>query len=106
MLTRSFVRCLAALALLLTGCVAGCAGGSSARTHPATAVTSRADAAVPAPAGRGGAAPRKVMVIAEENETYAAVIGNPAAPNLNAIAARYGTARAVQAGYPVHCPSL
>jgi len=49
---------------------------------------------------------RKVMVVAEENHGYHQIIGNPRAPFLNALAARYGTAVKYRAGYPARCPSL
>jgi hypothetical protein len=50
--------------------------------------------AVPSPAGAAVAVPRydHVFVIVEENHGFADVIGNPAAPNLNALAKRYGLA--------------
>jgi len=54
---------------------------------------------VSVPAGVASAAPAggrydHVFVIVEENHGFADVIGNPAAPNLNALAARYGLATA------------
>jgi phosphatidylinositol-3-phosphatase len=70
-------------------------------TWPADAVT---PAAATHPATRSGY--DKVMVIAEENETEAAVIGSPNAPYLTALANAYGQATDMQAGYPVSCPSL
>ena len=70
-------------------------------TWPADAVT---PAAATHPATRPGY--DKVMVIAEENETEAAVIGSPSAPYLTALATTYGQATDMQAGYPVSCPSL
>lgn len=48
----------------------------------------------------------KVMVIAEENEEASAVIGSPDAPYLTRLAATYGQATNMQAGYPTQCPSL
>lgn len=48
----------------------------------------------------------KVMVIAEENEPEAAVVGSSQAPYLTKLARSYGTATNMQAGYPVSCPSL
>jgi hypothetical protein len=48
----------------------------------------------------------KVMVIPEENETDSAVIGSSSAPYLTKLAATYGNATNMQAGYPVDCPSL
>jgi hypothetical protein len=94
-------------------------------THRSTGICRRtfvlvAVAAMVASCGQGGAVPqptasvsppapdpgRKVMIIAEENHGYGQVIGNPAAPYLNQLAAGYGTATAYQAGYPARCPSL
>jgi hypothetical protein len=49
---------------------------------------------------------RKVMIIAEENEGYQEIIGNPEAPYLNQLAADFGTATRFDAGYPAECPSL
>jgi hypothetical protein len=48
----------------------------------------------------------KVMVIVEENHAYGQIVGSPAAPYLNQLAATYGTARHYDAGYPARCPSL
>ncbi len=48
----------------------------------------------------------KVMVITEENEPDGAVIGSSQAPYLNGLAATYGQATDMQAGYPTSCPSL
>ncbi|HEV7711504.1 MAG TPA: hypothetical protein VGP16_25170, partial [Asanoa sp.] len=47
----------------------------------------------------------KVLVIAEENETYGRVIGNPDAPYISMLAERYGSAANMDAGYPPQCPS-
>ncbi|MCU7723886.1 alkaline phosphatase family protein [Actinoplanes sp. KI2] len=60
-------------------------------------------AGVSAPAPETG---RKVMVIAEENHGYHDIIGDPHAPYLNRLAARYGIATNYDAGYPARCPSL
>src|SRR5436190_3506998 len=49
--------------------------------------------AAPASAAPGGHYDH-LFVIVEENHGFADVIGNPAAPNLNALAARYGLATA------------
>ncbi|MFL6100735.1 MAG: alkaline phosphatase family protein [Actinomycetales bacterium] len=48
----------------------------------------------------------KVMVIAEENEPESSVIGSSQAPYLTKLAATYGQATNMQAGYPTACPSL
>jgi hypothetical protein len=59
-------------------------------------LTVAATAAVPAGAATGAAAPAPrydhIFVIVEENHGFADVIGNPAAPNLNALAQRFGLA--------------
>jgi phosphatidylinositol-3-phosphatase len=54
----------------------------------------------------GPAAYTKVMVIVEENRSYRQVIGSPDAPYLTALAGQYGSARRMEANYPVGCPSL
>jgi len=77
--------------------IAAC--GHSGRPAPEPAPT--ADRSPPAPDPG-----RKVMVIAEENHGYGQVVGNPAAPYLNRLAADYGTATSYDAGYPASCPSL
>jgi hypothetical protein len=46
------------------------------------------------------------MIIAEENQGYGEIIGNPQAAYLNQLAADYGTATKFDAGYPAECPSL
>jgi phosphatidylinositol-3-phosphatase len=48
----------------------------------------------------------KVLVIAEENRTYAQFIGSKDAPYLTGLAAAYGSATNMTANYPVSCPSL
>jgi hypothetical protein len=48
----------------------------------------------------------KMMVIAEENEEASSVIGSSNAPYINKLAATYGQATNMQAGYDVACPSL
>lgn len=79
-------------ALLATVTIAACTAGG-----PQASVS----ASPPAP-DTG----RKVMVIAEENHGYDQIIGNSHAPYLNALATRFGTATAYDAGYPARCPSL
>jgi hypothetical protein len=49
---------------------------------------------------------RKVLLIVEENHGYGQVVGAPDAPYLNSIAATYGSATNMDAGYPTSCPSL
>lgn len=48
----------------------------------------------------------KVLVIAEENKSFRQVIGTPQAPFVSRLAASYGSALAMDAGYPAACPSL
>ena len=48
----------------------------------------------------------KVMLIAEENRTYADIIGSPEAPYLTGLARTYGSATRMVANYPPACPSL
>jgi hypothetical protein len=48
----------------------------------------------------------KVLIITEENESAAEVVGSPSAPYLAQLAAIYGSATRMDAGYPVLCPSL
>ena len=77
----------------LIACVA-VAGSSLTATLPSSAAS--AAAAVTAPAGTptasGPAHYDHVFVIVEENHGFPDVIGNPAAPNLNALATQYGLA--------------
>lgn len=76
----------------------------------ALAVTGCAQAALPTPADPTAARPAtgvtKVLMIAEENHGYDQIIGSPKAPYLNHLAATYGTATKLDAGYPAGCPSL
>jgi hypothetical protein len=47
-----------------------------------------------------------VLVVMEENQSYADVIGSPDAPYINRLARQFGTASSYDAGYPAGCPSL
>lgn len=58
----------------------------------AAAVVSGAATASAAPGRAAGNHYDHVFVIVEENHSFSDVIGNPAAPNLNALAAQYGLA--------------
>jgi phospholipase C len=58
------------------------------------------------PAVHHAGAIRKVLVIAEENHSYAQIIGSPQAPYLNQLATEYGSATRFDADYPTGCPSL
>ena len=47
-----------------------------------------------------------MLIIPEENEPFGKVIGSADAPYLTGLAQQFGSAAAMQAGYPVQCPSL
>lgn len=92
---------MAALVVGLAGCTSGTGAtpgqgsGTASQAAPTTATTSAL-----------GPNDRKVVIIAEENREEGSVIGNAAMPYLNSLAQQYGTATAVDAGYPTSCPSL
>ena len=67
------------------------------------ATTGRAAAPAASPATHGYS---KVLLVVEENKTYDQVLGAARAPYLAGLAATYGTATALDAGYPAKCPSL
>jgi hypothetical protein len=48
----------------------------------------------------------KFLVIAEENHGYDQIFSSPDAPYLHQLAATYGSATHLDAGYPPQCPSL
>ncbi|WP_412741499.1 alkaline phosphatase family protein [Krasilnikovia sp. MM14-A1004] len=98
MRTRATVG-LATLALMLAGCT-GPAPAPAPTPPPPTSAT-----AVPSPTGTPGPY-SKVLLIMEENHEYGAIIGDGDAPYLNDLAATYGLARHLDAGYPPECPSL
>jgi hypothetical protein len=54
----------------------------------------------------GGSPYSKVLIIAEENKEYGRIIGSAEAPYINKLAATYGSAKGMGAGYAVDCPSL
>lgn len=83
------------LGLILVLVLTGCDGRIPVATIPGT---------VSSP----GAATRysKIMIIAEENHGYGQIVGSPDAPYINELAHIYGTATAMNAGYPPGCPSL
>jgi hypothetical protein len=96
-------------ALAVTGCTRA--------PVPTPAVTAPAvtTSAVTTPAVPASAVPTvvptavgitKVLMIAEENHEYGQIIGSAAAPYLNHLAATYGSATKLEAGYPEGCPSL
>lgn len=94
--------------VLLAGCQAAAPSPpvSGPPTRPTPAAASSASRAVRSAAPASVEAPTKVMVIAEENETYERVIGSGNAPYLDTLAHRFATATAMNAGYPTGCPSL
>jgi hypothetical protein len=103
---------LAAVGVLLT--LAACAPStatpdpSSSGNHPvAPATGGQATSWTATPRPPVQVSPySKVMVIAEENEPESSVIGSAQAPYLTKLAATYGYATNMQAGYPTDCPSL
>jgi hypothetical protein len=95
-------------ALIATAVLAVGACGHAAPDVPQDGGATRSQGAVNA-VGATSAAPgaySKVLVIAEENHGYDQIIGSPDAPYLNTVAATYGTATRLDAGYPTRCPSL
>jgi phosphatidylinositol-3-phosphatase len=86
-----------------SGAVTTASGASTASGSTTTAAGSTA-AAGSTTTGTPGYT--KVMVIVEENETYSDVLGSAQAPYLAQLATQYGSATAMQAGYPASCPSL
>jgi phosphatidylinositol-3-phosphatase len=65
-----------------------------------------APAAQPRATPAGVSVYTKVLVIAEENRTYAQIVGAKQAPFLTGLARRFGSASNMSANFPVHCPSL
>jgi phosphatidylinositol-3-phosphatase len=107
------LRLLAAAAAVLAA--AACSPGAAPSGPPAAAPSVPAGAALSAQPSTGSAPPpsagtatrpRKVLLIAEENREYDEVVGDRDAPYLNQLAATYGTATHLDAGYPARCPSL
>jgi phosphatidylinositol-3-phosphatase len=79
---------------VLGGC-GSAAGGGPAATRPASlpSVPSLTPTGAPRPSTTAtGDAPPHIMVIVEENREYGSVIGDPAAPYINGLAAGYGLA--------------
>jgi phosphatidylinositol-3-phosphatase len=74
-------------------------GSSAIAPSPSVSASSGQPAA-------GGGAYSKVLVIAEENESFHKVLGGDRAPFLTSLAQRYGSATSMDAGYPTNCPSL
>jgi hypothetical protein len=98
-------------AFVLTLLLAATACGTSDDDHALPRPTPSASDEAPPPAAGGAVQPggsryTKVLVIAEENKEYGRIIGSADAPYVNALAARYGLARNMGAGYAVKCPSL
>ena len=105
---------LAAAVLLsasLTACAPAHARGATGSTPDAGRPTasSGGGAAAPGSGSRPGStsgATQKVMVLVEENETRDDVLSSGRARYLAGLARQFGTASAMDAGYPVGCPSL
>jgi hypothetical protein len=117
--TRRPQRRLAALAALvavvaLAPAVARGQGSSAGPPSPLGAVgallspggPSTQPPAQPAQPAKPASGYSKVLLLVEENETYGGIVGDRDAPYLNTLAARYGLATKVDAGYPARCPSL
>ncbi len=96
------------VALPLSAAACASPGVPATGATPSAASARQPSAATP----EGSAAPAptapvsKVMIIAEENKTYAEVLGSGKAPYLERLAAMYGSATGMEAGYPPGCPSL
>jgi phosphatidylinositol-3-phosphatase len=93
--------------VVLVGCAANSPAGTPAggdRPGPSTTIPRTPVAGNTAVSPRSR--PTKVMVILEENKTYRQVLRSGRAPYLTRLAATYGSATAMDAGYPRHCPSL
>jgi hypothetical protein len=100
-------RSRAAARLSLAAGLALVAAGCSTPGPQAPPVTPTPTPTVEAPASPSALAPvDKVMVIAEENKTFDQVLGSGDAPYLTGLAAAYGSALHMDAGYPASCPSL
>ncbi len=102
---RKVVGLLAA-ALVVGLPLAGCGSSSSSSTASTSPSVSAAPSVPSSSAAAATAVPTKVMVIAEENETYEHVLGGGKAPYLSSLAQQYATATNMNAGYPTYCPSL
>jgi phosphatidylinositol-3-phosphatase len=119
--------CAAAFALLAAGCGGSSPASAPTPTAPTPTGTAAATTATTAPPAGSAASPSsssaaqpsattsatpshagptKVMVIAQENESYDNVLGSGRAPYLDSLARDYATATSMDAGYPVGCPSL
>jgi len=110
---------LPAMVFLLAGCGAG-SGAATKGSGASSSSTSGAGSGLPAPSvsptspassparsvGDPPSAYSKILVIAEENKTYREILGGSQAPYLKKLAATYGSATAMDAGYPASCPSL
>jgi hypothetical protein len=95
--------------VVLVFAMAGCAGKllpPNQAQRDATMPPLPSGPPLPTGSASPGAGYSKVMVIVEENKSYDEVMHSGRAPYLERLAARYATAEAMQAGYPVECPSL
>jgi phosphatidylinositol-3-phosphatase len=91
----------ACLPLVLAPALAGCSSITGA--HRAAELPGQVAATAP---DAGGPGYDKVLLIVEEDASYDEVMDNPAAGYVRALAQRYGSALAADAGYPVDCPGL
>ena len=91
-----------AVALALAGC-SPAAPAPLSSPGPTASSLPPSPTATPAASGTPQPSPPPIMIVVLENHGYGDVIGNPAAPNLNALAAHYGLATA---SYAWSHPSL
>jgi hypothetical protein len=91
-------------ALMIT--VAACGRDTPATPTHAQARIPLPDRPTPVGSASSTGSYSKVMVIVEENKSYAEVMQAGRAPFIEHLAARYASAQAMDAGYPVGCPSL
>src|SRR5450755_3039588 len=95
-----------ALAVVLLAACTGSAGGSVQRASSSVARGAAAASAPASPVPSVNSPYSKVLVVAEENETYEQVLGRGQAPYLSGLATAFGSATNMFAGDPVSCPSL
>ena len=84
------IRTLLATTLVAAGSLAGAASANA--SSAASTAASPATSAASGVSANGSGHYDHIFVIVEENHGFTDVIGNPAAPNLNALAAQYGLA--------------
>jgi phospholipase C len=111
-------RAVAVITLIVAALLSACSstsapgGTTSGAATTAAAATPATPSAASRTAASGGASATnpsgisKVLIVAEENRTYADVLASESAPYLRGLADRFGVATGMVAGYPTHCPSL